>query len=202
MSMFRNQKTPTKPDMSFPDAEKAWVKEHYQDARVILEYGSGGSTVFGGEMLGSRIFSVESDANWLANLSAWFEENPPLADVRLHHADIGPTKEWGNPRSDTAWRKFPDYPIGVWDRDDFEQPDLVLIDGRFRAACFVTAMFRSTKPITVLFDDYVNRSKYHIVEDYVKPYETRGRMARFEVHPLSFPVADLGKIVKLFGVIQ
>ena len=191
-----------RPKLTFPPDEAAWVEEVYDAARVILEYGSGGSTVLAGEKLGCRVFSVESDKNWCENLERWFEENPPLADVRLHHADIGKTKAWGNPVNEKHWRKFANYPISVWDRDDFAQPDVVLIDGRFRAACFLTVMLRTNSPATVLFDDYKNRPNYHVVEDYVKPAEMRGRMARFEVQPRSFPTEDMAKIFEIFGIVQ
>ncbi|WP_240997067.1 hypothetical protein, partial [Pseudomonas viridiflava] len=52
---------------------------------------------------------------------------------------------------------FHTYPLKVWDEPYFEQPDVILIDGRFRIACFVTAYLRATKPMIVLFDDYLDR---------------------------------------------
>ncbi len=36
--------------------------------------------------------------------------------------------------------------------------------GDFRIACFVTAYLRATKPVIVLFDDYLDRRHYHVVE--------------------------------------
>jgi hypothetical protein len=60
-----------------------------------------------------------------------------------------------------------------------------LIDGRFRAACFVTVFLRITQPVTVLFDDYRPRPKYHIVEKFSKPDEYVGRMAVFRLEPIK-----------------
>lgn len=187
-----------KPKLTFPKAEADWVKERYRRANVILEYGSGGSTVFAGEQLGATVFSVESDLIWAANLAEWFDENPPLANVQLHPVDIGKTEEWGRPVGHGGWRRFHRYPITVWDREDFQHPDLVLIDGRFRAACFLTVMLRIERPLTVLFDDYTERKPYHIVERYAEPTETRGRMARFDLTPSAFPTADMALIFETF----
>ena len=61
---------------------------------------------------------------------------------------------------------------------------MILIDGRFRIACFVTAYLRATKPIIVLFDDYLDRPHYHVIERLLAPTEFVGRMARFDLQPM------------------
>lgn len=188
----------TRPKLTFPEAEAAWVKEQYSKAKVILEYGSGGSTVLAGEQLGATVFAVESDLDWAENLEAWFTQNPPLANVQIHPVHIGKTGKWGMPANNGGFRKYPNYPISVWDRADFQHPDLVLIDGRFRAACWLTCMLRATRPLTVLFDDYVGRKPYHMVERYCVPAEIRGRMARFQIEPRAFPVQDMAQIFETF----
>lgn len=193
---------PTRPKLTFPEAEAAWVRDMYQEARVILEYGSGGSTVLAGEQLGATVFSVESDLAWAKNLAAWFEANPPLANVQLHPVDIGPTEEWGRPVGNQGWRSYHNYPLSVWDRNDFTAPDLVLIDGRFRVACFLSVMIRTRRPVTVLFDDYIERKPYHMVERYAAPTETRGRMVRFDLQPRAFPLEDITRIFETFTRVQ
>ena len=186
------------PELTFPEVEADWVRRHYADARVILEYGSGGSTVLAASNPECTVFSVESDRDWAANLEAYFRQNPPSGLVRQHPVDIGPTEKWGRPKGQGGWRKYHRYPISVWDREDFQHPDLVLIDGRFRAACWLTVLIRATKPVVVLFDDYVDRSAYHMVEDFVKPTEIRGRMARFDLSPQTFPVSHMARIFETF----
>lgn len=187
-----------RPVLTLPADEAAAVTSAYAAARVILEYGSGGSTVLAAEQPGKVIFSVESDAKWLADMQSWFAQTPPLAQVHLHYGDIGPTKAWGHPRDAGAFRKWPGYPISVWDLPGFLQPDLVLIDGRFRAACFLTCLLRSTQPMTVLWDDYIDRPIYHHVEDLVKPVAMIGRMARFEITPMPFPVDRLAWVIETY----
>lgn len=193
-----NQPLVPRPTLTLPAEEAVAVAAAYGAARVILEYGSGGTTAMAAEMAGKTVFSVESDANWLGSMAHWFDQNTPVAKLHLHHADIGPTKAWGHPADDSQIRDWPGYAISVWDLDDFPNPDTVLIDGRFRTACFLTCLFRSTQPMTVLWDDYLGRPAYHRVEDLVKPVAMIGRMARFEISPMAFPVDRLAWVIDTY----
>ncbi|MDZ4395964.1 hypothetical protein, partial [Cypionkella sp.] len=169
----------TRPVLTLPADEEAAVRQHYGRARVILEYGSGGSTVIAAELPGKRIFSVESDVKWLAGMQSYFDTNKTASPVVMHHGKVGRTKAWGFPQSEEHFRKWPRYPLSVWDLPEFVHPNVVLIDGRFRAACFLSVLFKITQPTTVLWDDYIDRPAYHEVEALAKPVEMIGRMARF-----------------------
>lgn len=186
------------PKLTLPAAEADLLIGEYARAGVILEYGTGGSTVLAGDAEGRTVFSVESDRDWLDDLAAWFAAHPPRAAVHLHHADVGPTGKWGAPTNNRAWARFHRYPLGVWEREDFVHPDLVLIDGRFRAGCLLATLFRIDRPVTVLFDDYTGRPGYHAVERYVQPSELVGRMARFELTPMDMPRTDLAWVMDQF----
>ena len=187
------------PDLTLPMAEAAAVSDAYASANTILEYGSGGSTIIAAEMVGKTIFSVESDVNWVSGFHAWFAANKPKATVHLHVVDIGATADWGAPVNQRGWRRYHHYPISVWDRDDFAHPDVVLIDGRFRMACFLTTLYRITRPVTVLFDDYRNRAAYHRVESLVQPSMLIGRMARFDLVPRRFAPENMAMFVDAFS---
>jgi hypothetical protein len=187
-----------RPGLTMPPAEAAALAAAYGDAATILEYGSGGSTVLAAGMPGKTIFSVESDAAWVAMMQAWFAANPPASDPTLHHADIGPTRDWGHPVDDTGIRRWPGYALSVWDRPDFRHPDVVLVDGRFRVACLLATAFRITRPVTALFDDYAGRRTYHGVEEFLRPSALIGRMARFDLVPQPVPADRLGWIISYF----
>lgn len=187
-----------RPVLTFPDEVSDWVCDLYGDAETILEYGSGGSTVMASEMSGKTVFSVESDPNWCQKMQAYFDHVGTTSNVTMHYANIGPVGKWGRPNSDKRWACFHRYPNSVWDREDFVAPDLVLVDGRFRAACVMTTLLRTEKPVTLLFDDYVGRKQYHRVEHFVKPVEIRARMARFDIIPASLPKGDLTQVLALF----
>nr|WP_242679025.1 hypothetical protein [Rhodobacter calidifons] len=170
--------------LTFGPAEAEVVRRHYAAAETILEYGSGGSTVLAAR-LGRAVFSVESDRAWAERLA---DHVAPISDrVHVHWADVGPTGAWGMPAGSRDFRRFHGYALSVWDRPDFVQPDLVLIDGRFRAACLVAVRLRATRPVTVLFDDYRKRAYYHGVEALARKEEMVGRMARFTVTPGAIP---------------
>ena len=190
------------PTLTLPDEEAAYLRAAYDTAGVILEYGCGGSTVMASETAGTKVWAVESDKAFLDGLQGYFDANPPKAEVNLHHADIGPTGKWGRPKNEKKWRDWPAYPLGVWALDGFAQPDVVLIDGRFRAACFLAVAFQTTTPVTVYWDDYAERERYHEAERLAKPVEMVGRMARFELTPMQPKGADLAWILDVFGRIQ
>jgi len=188
-----------RPQLTLPEAEAALLRDVYARARGILEYGSGGSTVLASEMRGKTVFSVESDMDWAQMMRRWFTEHPPATgtEVDVIWSDIGPTKEWGHPVDDSAWRSFPDYPLQVWSLPEFRQPDVVLVDGRVREGCALATAFLTEAPLVLLFDDYGQRPQYHRVEEYLGPPQMTGRMARFEIVPQLFPVKRLLGIMML-----
>ena len=183
-------------ELTFGAEEAEFLCNRYAAAEAILEYGSGGSTVLAAE-LGRTVFSVESDKDWAERMTAHLR---PISDrAVIHYANIGRTGEWGAPVKAREHRKFPGYALSVWDRPDFVEPDLVLIDGRFRAACLVAVLLRATKPVSVLFDDYLRRRYYHGVERLAPLEEMVGRMARFTVTPGAIPADMLTQAIGWFS---
>ena len=187
-----------RPTLTFRPVVANEVRRCYGAAAVVLEYGSGGSTVMAAEMPGKRVYSVESDAAWAASLQAYLDQQGIAAGVSLHAVDIGPTGDWGTPTDESGWRRYHHYPLTVWDRADFQHPDVVLVDGRFRAACLIATLLRITRPVTLLFDDYRDRKVYHRVEAFARPVAMVGRMARFELEPRAFPAAETTRIFDFF----
>ncbi|MDX1780018.1 MAG: hypothetical protein R3256_01745 [Thalassovita sp.] len=186
-----------RPELTLPEAEAVALSRAYAGADTILEYGSGGSTVMAAE-LGKTVWSVESDPDWAQMMRDYFAAHPPLGEVHIVHADIGPTRQWGQPVDDSGWKKFPRYPLAIWDRAGFTHPDVVLVDGRFRVGCALATAFRITRPVTLYFDDYADRERLHAVEDFLgKPVEMIGRMARFDITPTPVPGDKLLRVVKL-----
>ena len=187
-----------RPLLTFPEAEAAHVRAAYAQASVILEYGSGGSTAYAADLDGKTVFSVESDRAWMDNLQDYLDQESRPSDITLHHADIGATKAWGHPAVKKSFQSWPGYALSVWDRADFKHPDLVLIDGRFRPACFFATLMRIERPVTVLFDDYTERQNYHFVEDHVPLTTTIGRMAEFTLTPGALNPKHFSDVVQSF----
>ena len=189
----------SRPELTLPEAEAARVRAAYERAQVILEYGSGGSTAMAAEMPGKTVFSVESDPDWAAMMQGWFATNPPARDTRVQvlWSDIGPTKAWGHPRDRSAYLRYATYPLGVWDLAEFRQPDVVLVDGRFRPGCALATAFRTTRPVTLLVDDYAPRRQYHGLETWLGAPRLTGRMAEFEVGPMPVPADRLTEMIEM-----
>lgn len=177
---------PTDFALTLPPDEADLVSRTYAGAGTILEYGSGGSTLLAVRGAATaQVISVESDPDWALRMTNTLAAEGVSDRARIHFADIGHVVEWGMPKDTAAHRRYHLYASGVWDARWFRQPDVVLIDGRFRVACLITAMLRTTKPLTVLFDDYYDRPYYHWIEDLAPVAERTGRMARFEVQPVA-----------------
>lgn len=183
--------------LTFPEGPAARLVQTYAGATNVLEYGSGGSSFVALEQGVQSLVTVESDQGWADRIRAALLAGFPDRSFTVHHADIGPTAKWGKPSSAAAFRKFHSYATGVWDLG-FPTPDVVLIDGRFRAACFATVAIRCAGPTTILFDDYARRRQYHWIEDIAKPVELVDRMAVFELEPRDFPRALMTRIAGAF----
>jgi len=171
-----------------PEQEARTLEEEYSKADCILEFGSGGSTVLASR-LGKKVFSVESD-------KAWADRMAKETSAAIHYCDIGPTKAHGHPKDRTMQHKWPEYPISVWDRSDFVHPDLILIDGRFRVACFLVALVRIKRETLVLFDDF-ERSQYKVVKEFFKPI-SENRLSIFKIKPNKFDFSKISILSKSF----
>jgi len=49
-----------------------------------------------------------------------------------------------------------------------------------------------------LFDDYIDRKMYHAVEDLIRPKAMIGRMAQFDLTPMTLPPERLGWFITRF----
>lgn len=165
-----------------PEKEKNKLIEEYKKSNCILEYGGGGSTFLASSM-NKKIFCVESDKKWSDLISK-------QTNAIVHYVDIGPTKKYGHPKDFSNKKNWTNYPNSIWDIKNFEQPDLILIDGRFRVACFLISCLRTNKKIKILFDDF-DRKEYQIVKNNFKINEKHGRLAIFEIEPKCFDFSNL-----------
>lgn len=175
-------------ELTFPPAEREHVQARYDAARVILEYGSGGSTFYAASQPGKFVMSVETSRRWMVSLQREIDAADLPSMAILEYRDIGETGRWGRPLDETSWAKFYRYPTAVWTEPYFRDPDLILVDGRFRAATFIACFLRIQATTRVLFDDYFNRPSYHVVERLARPVAQVGRMAEFLIEPGERPI--------------
>ncbi len=147
--------------------ERDLFRKYLNNAVHYWEFGGGGSTAWASTTNTIKsIVTIESDKNYAAKLKGDFKN----ADIRW--IDIGPTGAWGAP-SDTS-------KVGVWNLypnswlTKSNEPDMVLIDGRFRVACALTVLTKSdtTNNPYVLIHDFNNRPEYHCILLFYKVIET------------------------------
>lgn len=104
-----------------------------------LEWGLGGSTAEALRARAGLVVSVEGDAAWIAGArrDAQVVAAQAQGRLRLLHADIGPTGDWGTPTDPATAARWPGYAEAPWAvlAQAGAWPDLVLVDGRFRVAC-------------------------------------------------------------------
>lgn len=172
-------------ELTFSPQCSEYIARMYPKHEVILEYGAGGSTLLAAKA-GKKVITTETDPRWLIELMGAYKEQQLPGDIIPIWSDIGDTKAWGYPKDDSQFHSWPDYPQKAWRfcEEHNLTPDLILIDGRFRVASFLTTCVNVSKATTVLFDDYVERDHYHSIEALFKPVKIiENRMAVFKIRP-------------------
>jgi hypothetical protein len=160
------------------------TKLHYmaRNANYFVEYGSGGSTRFIGNLC-SHLVTVESDRIFL-NAVVNLGEN--AANIDYLYANLGPTKSFGQPYR-VLWplfkKKRSTYAETPWIfLGENNEVDAVFIDGRFRVNCFLQTVLRNkTKNYGILIDDYFKRGEYSVLEDITNKPERVGDAAFFQI---------------------
>lgn len=152
-------------------------KQLAAQSKVYFEYGCGKSTIWCSHNIQGKIFSVDTSKKWVQNVkSKAGSKNVP----QLRWVDCGSISDWGTPTGYSLRQNFKEYIAGPFQMTS-ESPDLVLIDGRFRVACFLNSLLKSSPGTRIIFDDYTERTKYHIVEELCEKPSLCGRQAIFTV---------------------
>lgn len=168
-------------------------------ANFFAEWGSGLSTFYAASQKSIRkVVSVETDPVWADKVRSFEKEDAKKIELRL--VDFGTVKAWGRP---TTYSKIKN----VWEYSSapFQggyKPDLILVDGRFRVHCFLVALLKAEPGTRIIFEDYVNRHHYHIVERFVSPTEIRGKQALFTVDTRLLDRPRINSLSKKFSYVM
>lgn len=166
-----------------PEAALAALDSRLRRSEVYLEFGMGGSTVLAARLGVPVIVSVDSSKEWVEKVAEQIGQISYSGKLQALHADIGPTVSWGYPKDTGQIAMWPTYYSRTWllVRKAKLDPDLVLVDGRFRVACFLISLINLRPGATILWDDYRDRPEYHGVESLLRPVEMHDHMAEFVV---------------------
>ena len=154
------------------------------NAKVYGEYGCGESTIYVVNNYNCEVMSVDSSKEWKNNVLKKCKDKSKL---KLHYSDIGTIGAWGYPINYNKSENFSDYTDWLWQQD--AQPDVVLIDGRFRVCCFLTSLLNAKPGTKIIFDDY-QREEYHFVERFIQPVNVNKRQALFIIKEMTKPNID------------
>lgn len=188
------------PDMPHLEPEAIAVFDyHVRDAACYLEYGAGGSTVRAALNGTKHIIAVDSSRSWVEAVRAQVNA---AAHVDVLYCDIGEVGCWGRPVDKQGIHAYHAYMQTPWKvaREQGLAPSIVLVDGRFRVACFLYSLLCAQAGTIILFDDYVNRPHYHAVEEFSRPFAFHGRMAVFEVQKF-FSIPDIAGRIAEYSIV-
>ena len=151
-------------------AEEVACFEHIlRSTRIYLEFGCGGSTRLAAQANVRRIYSVDTDQNWI-EACIRHPSIAPLVEAgraKFHWADVGPIGLWGYPADESRARHWPSYSLAIWDAVGRDLPDTVLVDGRWRVSTAVQTLLRCGPDTVILFHDF-HRKRYKQIERFVR----------------------------------
>lgn len=159
--------TPMKPWMT--SSEQQRFLSIASSSKNYLEYGCGGSTFHVAGMSSVQlIVSVEGLQAWIDQLRTKRVIHGRIRNGTLafHWIDYNANKDnWSRPANLDKRDQFPLYSsvIREYPKNAF---DVVLVDGRFRAACALKAYDYISAEAVVMIHDYRHRTFYHVVEEF------------------------------------
>ena len=157
------------------DGDDYLFKKYLINCDYYFEYGVGSSTRWVLENTKSKIISVDTDKKWINTIDVSNNDSR----IKLNWINLGDLENWGRPKSYEYRDQFINYISNVWNFN--KKADVILIDGRFRVACFLYSLMNAKVNSLIIFDDYNNRAYYHVIEEIITIYEICGRQALFKV---------------------
>jgi Methyltransferase domain len=139
------------PWMTF--AAMRWLAAYLRPTMSVFEWGSGGSTLFFARRV-ARVVSVEYDAGWSAAVRARLQQ-AGRDNVVLHHLPPEPDpadRIYLSSDPQFSGMSFRRYARSVLDHPDGAF-DLVLVDGRARLGCVVSALPKLRPDGVLLLDN-------------------------------------------------
>ena len=173
------------------NGDNVLFKKLLEEAKYYGEYGVGSTTIHALKKE-KKIIAVDSSYAWINEVSKSVI-NSRTTDLK--YVNLGKVEDWGYPLGYTKKENFKLYRDYIWQKT--EKPDLVMIDGRFRVACFLTSLRYANPKTKIYFDDYLTRPSYHEVEEFEVPIEETTRAAVFMVNG-SYDIEKLDYLIDKF----
>jgi hypothetical protein len=160
------------------DGHSKLFKNNLSSTTIYGEYGCGQSTFYVLQNFDVPVYTVDSSKYWVDLI----KKNSKNKNLNINYVKIGNVgkNSWGRPDDYSLRNSFIEYANDIWNRK--LKPNFVLIDGRLRVLCFLVSLKKCNPGTKIIFDDYVSRKYYHIIEELIKPKSNDGRQCLFEVN--------------------
>ena len=157
----------SKLELIFHGNDKKLFEKYINNAKFYFEYGAGSSTYHASLKLNlKKIIVVESDKEWYNKVNNMIVNKDKFIFNYIEMNSVPNTLGKPGPNSKKEdWIKYSDV-IRKISKDISSKIDLVLIDGRFRVACCLKSFNIINDNCIILFNDFLNRDKYHVVLDF------------------------------------
>jgi hypothetical protein len=171
-------------DIMMTPQEQAILIKYARQTPCYVEFGMGGSTFLILMNSMADVVSIESSKSWIAEM-----EKKTVTKIfknrrlRIVHAEIGPTTDWGYPVDEERRMLFPNYSSAIASLEDKDRVGVVLVDGRFRIAATLGTILslKANKRLIIMIHDFWGRSDYHVVMQYLDLVERADQLAVFRV---------------------
>ena len=137
-----------------PPDDIPFIEKHFKENDIVLEWGSGGSTIQFSKLV-KKYYSIEHNRAWYEKIIRIKPENVSYFFVPQNLARSRPTKK----------EEFIDY-INYVDKLNVKKFDVVFIDGRARAHCAKKALDYIDENSKVIIHDWMREEYKVVLEDY------------------------------------
>lgn len=159
-------------------SELIMFNTYINDIKHYYEFGVGGSTVYVYNNTDATIEGVDSSRTWITKVASLC---PDTTRINLHHVNIGTTGAWGFPNGEERRNNWPDYSNSI--NSVVKEPELVLVDGRFRVACIANtilyALNNNVELIIMLHD--AQRSYYNPAKDLLQLIDSNRHLHAYKL---------------------
>ena len=154
------------PKTCLANNDKKLFYKYLDKINVYFEYGSGGSTYQASIRKNIKIiYSVESDIIWKEKLKQIITHPNINYIYNEMNTQVNNLGYPGKNATDIQKQNYSNQ-ITKLSKEEQNNIDLILIDGRFRVACCLKCYDIIKDDCLIAFDDFLNRPHYHIVLEY------------------------------------
>lgn len=167
------------------ETELALFVQCLKGVRVYYEFGVGGSTVFAWnecllQAITPEVYGVDTSAEWIKQVTDLLSS----PTIQLKHVDVGALKDFGYPASSAPNKGWVEYSTSITHAPHPHRIDLVLVDGRFRVACFIQSVLTCSVGTKILVHDYSRRPSYRVMENWANRITSAASLTLFETREL------------------